>query len=156
MRLGAPGFHAILNSAQRSGPSFQDRDDLRVDATWVQWVRTLFVTEHEESLWLLPGVPADWLKPGEHLQVRGAATYFGILDIRVRYGESANRMEIRVVIEDSKNQRPAGVMLRNLTPPGRKLRKIQCDGKPLRTPSAGEPIRLPAGKSEWAILLEFG
>ncbi len=67
---------------------------LFAEAELVYALRCLLVLEHDDELWLLAGVPDDWLEPGRKIDMERAATWFGPLDMRVESLSEPRRVVI--------------------------------------------------------------
>ena len=65
------------NGSFGGGPFFKTPDE----SAFIVWLRHLLIMETGNNLDLLAGVPLAWFEPGKQIEVRGAATWFGPLDL---------------------------------------------------------------------------
>lgn len=78
--------------------------------------RWMLYMENDNELRLLPGIPRAWLKDGEVIDVKGAATYFGPVSFRVESRTGTGRIDVTVVC--NKERRPYRVKIRVPHPEG--------------------------------------
>ncbi len=65
------------------GPFFKSPDE----SAFIVWLRHLLIAEKGHDLELLAGVPQGWLAPGKTINIKGAATWFGPMDMSVQSTE---------------------------------------------------------------------
>jgi len=73
-----------------SGPFYKVPDE----AKFVNRLRDLLVREDPDALWLAAGAPRRWLAPGQKIEVRNLASYFGPVSYRTE--GKANGVSARV------------------------------------------------------------
>ncbi len=99
LRAGDPGFFSIVEAVARlASPTGQwpeavhprtlggcqgDGQHIWAAAEWLMMVRNMFVREEEEGLVLLGGIPENWLRGRESLEMGVVHTEFGPMTIRV-------------------------------------------------------------------------
>ncbi|NLX12896.1 MAG: hypothetical protein GXY44_04475 [Phycisphaerales bacterium] len=124
----------VRHPGQGEGPWYA----LTEEAELVYALRCLLVLEHNDELWLLSGVPDAWLEPGQRIEIEGAATWFGPMDVHVQ----ALAEPTRVVIDLNapRRERPTRIMLHLHRP----LSSVLLNGQPLTTFDASQgTIELP-------------
>jgi hypothetical protein len=102
------------------GPFYKAPDE----SAFIAWFRSLLICESGEDLELLPAVPLAWLADGKRIHVRGAATWFGPMNLDVDC--TANRMNINVQLPTRNPPREARLHIRR---PGN-VRKVFVNGRP--------------------------
>jgi hypothetical protein len=131
-----------------SGPFYKVSDE----AKFVNRVRDTLVREDGESLWLAAGTPRRWLAPGEKIEVRQAATYFG----PVSYGMEAtdSGVEARVELPARNPYQAAWLVVR--APQGKRIQSVEIDGESWQDFDATqERIRLPLGTGARRVSVHF-
>jgi hypothetical protein len=127
--------------ASPSGPFYKIPDE----AKFVNRVRDLLVREDGEELWLAGGTPRRWLAPGETVEVRAGASYFGPVSFRLEAQE--NGVDARVTLPSRNPPKTAWLVLR--APVGKHVRSVEVDGKEWTDfDSALERIHLPMQTGE--------
>ena len=119
------------------------------EAWWLLQTRWMLYLEEADTLRLLAGVPRVWLEQGKVIEVKGAASYFGPVSLRVESDVEQGR--IRASVECPGKHRPSRVTLR--LPHPRELRAVHVTGgayDPERETVTIEPWE---GKAE--VLAEF-
>ncbi|HMD86503.1 MAG TPA: hypothetical protein VKO18_17585 [Terriglobia bacterium] len=104
-----------------SGPFYKIPDE----AKFVNRVRDVLVREDGDALWLAAGTPRRWLAPGEAVEVREGASYFGPVSYRLEAHEGG--VDARVTLPRRNPPRTAWLVLR--APEGKQLRSVEVDGK---------------------------
>ena len=72
------------------GPFYKAPDE----SAFIAWLRSLLICENGSDLELLSAVPLEWLADGKQIRVRGAATWFGPMNLSVSCQK--DRMDIAV------------------------------------------------------------
>ena len=72
------------------GPFYKAPDE----SAFIAWFRNLLICENGPDLEVLPAVPLEWLADGKGITVRGAATWFGPMNLHVVCKDK--RMDITV------------------------------------------------------------
>jgi hypothetical protein len=136
-----------------------DLPDPRAAARFICALRDMLLREDGDALWLAPGLPAAWLRPGDTVDVRHLPTAFGILPgfVLASYPNemalrrlSAERVANRgrgPVIDPANLARPPGG-LRWRVPGTRRIRQVLVDGVRLAEVPADRVLFLPAGFRE--------
>ena len=88
-------------------------------------VRDVLVREDGDALWRAAGTPRRWLDPGEALEVREGASYFGPVSYCVE--AHADGVDARVTLPSRNPPKTAWLVLR--APEGKQLRSVEVDGK---------------------------
>ncbi len=131
-----------------SGPFYKIPDE----AKFVNRVRDVLVREDGDSLWLAAGTPRRWLAPGENIEVREGASYFGPVSYRLEAHEDS--VDARVTLPTRNPPKTAWLVLR--APVGKHVRSVEADGKEWTDfdPKL-EGIRLPIRAGEISIRAHF-
>ena len=128
--------HPVLGLGRGVGPYLKTPDE----CGFLNTLRHLLLHEQGDTLWMMKGAPRSWLKPGETVELRDAATYFGPVSFRVDVSENA----IHATITPPKRSPPKEVVLRLRRHDRRPMKKVTVDGKPHGVfDPAGETITLP-------------
>ena len=91
--------------------------------------RWMLYREEGDTLHLLPGVPRAWLRHGQSIELRGAKSYFGPLDVRVTPGVDDGWIEARVRCPDGAARGLKTLAIRLPHPHGRKARAVEGIGE---------------------------
>ncbi len=119
-----------------SGPFYKTSEELRS----VNWLRNMLLLEDGETLYLAPGIPRRWLRPGEKVELRDAPSYFGPVTYEIEGRD--NGVEARLTLPTRNSYRTAWLVVR--APDGKKIGSVSINGKPWHDfDAAGERIRLP-------------
>jgi hypothetical protein len=131
-----------------SGPFYKTPDE----AKFVNRLRDSLVREDSDALWLAEGTPRRWLAPGQKIEVRNLATYFGPVSYRME-GKS-NRVSISVQLPARNSYKTAWLVVR--TPAAQPLKSVEIAGRPWQDFDAREGrIRLPLRKGVMGIEVQF-
>ena len=131
-----------------SGPFYKVPDE----AKFINRLRDSLVREDGNVLWLAAGVPRRWLAPGQKVEVRNMATYFG----RTSYWMEGSRdgASARVELPSRDPFKNAWLVVR--APDAKKLRSVEIDGRPWQDFDAEhERIRLPIKKGAMLVEVHF-
>jgi hypothetical protein len=104
-----------------SGPFYKVPDEAR----FVRDLRELLVMEHGGDLYLAPGSPRRWLRPGEEIVVNRAPTYFGPLS----YSLQAFGQQIRGTINLPARNRYGHAWVNVRLPTDRKMVSVIINGR---------------------------
>jgi hypothetical protein len=131
-----------------SGPFYKVPDEAR----FAYRVREFLVLEKGDELWLAEGVPRRWLAPGEKIEVREGASYFGPVSYRLEASEDG--VEARITLPSRNPPKTAWLVLR--VPTGKHIRSVDIDGKEWTDfdPKL-ERMRLPVKAEEIHIRARF-
>jgi hypothetical protein len=131
-----------------SGPFYKVADE----AKFVNRLRDLLVREDGDVLWLAAGTPRRWLAPGETIEVRQGASYFGPVSYRLEAHEDG--VDARVALPRRNPPKTAWLVLR--APAGKRVRSVQVEGKEWRDFDPNlEQIRLPIKAGETRVKARF-
>jgi hypothetical protein len=131
-----------------SGPFYKIPDE----AKFVNRLRDLLVHEDGDTLWLAAGVPRRWLAPGQRIEVRDLATYFGPASYRME--GTRDGVRIRVELPSRNPYQTAWLAIR--TPAAKPLQSVEINGQPWPDfDAAQERIRLPLKKGPMHIEVHF-
>jgi hypothetical protein len=131
-----------------SGPFYKSPDE----ASLVNRIRDLLVLENDDSLWLAEGAPRQWLAPGQAIDVRSIATYFGPVSYQIH--AQTNALKATVELPTQSACKDAWLYLR--VPGNKHIRSVTIDNKPWNDFDANrERIRLPSRKGTISISVEL-
>ena len=131
-----------------SGPFYKAPDE----AKFVSSLRDSLVREDSDALWLAAGTPRRWLAPGQRIEVRNLATYFGPVSYRME-GKS-NGVSISVQLPARNPYKAAWLVVR--TPEAQPLKSVQIAGRPWLDFDAREGrIQMPLRKEPMDIEVRF-
>lgn len=134
--------------ASPSGPFYKVPDE----AKFVNRLRDLLVREDGGTLWLAEGVPRRWWAPGEKMEVRNAATYFGPTSFRTEATPDGAHVSVELPARDP--FKAAWLVVR--VPDAKPLRSVEIDGQPWRDfDPARQRIRLPLKKGPMEVEVRF-
>ena len=130
-----------------SGPFYKVPDE----AKFVNRLRDLLVREDPDALWLAAGTPRRWLAPGQKIEVRNLASYFGPVSYRMQ--GKKNGVSISVQLPTRNPYKAAWLVVR--TPQGQELKSVEIDGRAwqdfdarlgrIRLPVRNEPMDVEVG-----------
>ena len=107
-------------------------------------LRMMLVREDGERLWIGQAVPRHWMKDGDSIEVKEAATAFGPVSFLIRPTPSRRRVEIELTAPA--RRRPEAVLLRLRELYGRKVASVKVNGRPIRSYNADTiELRSPRG-----------
>ncbi|HXX21773.1 MAG TPA: hypothetical protein VEO19_01335 [Terriglobia bacterium] len=131
-----------------SGPFYKVPDE----AKFVNRLRDTLVREDSDALWLAAGTPRRWLAPGQRIEVRNLATYFGPVSYRIEGKD--NRVSISVQLPTRNPYKTAWLVVR--TPEAKPLKSVEIAGRPWRDFDAQQGrIRLPLRKEPMDVEVHF-
>ncbi len=119
------------------------------------WLRLMFATELDGTLYLGRGIPRYWLKDGESIGIRSASTYFGKLSYEIR--SNAKEGKIRMSLDAPARNVPREIVVRFRHPEEKPIRTVSVNGEPWQKFDAAKgDIHLPGDlKSPAAITAEY-
>lgn len=118
-------------AATDNGQIFGDMPHNWASAEFIRLVRNLLVMERGESLFLLPGLPPEWLKPGAEIGVERTPTRFGPVSLRLTVGDEGG-FDLRVETDPAWPRKPEALGL--VLPPGA---TVAMNGVPLPVAESG-------------------
>jgi hypothetical protein len=131
------------------GPLYKTPDECK----FVQWLREMLVAERGDTLELGAGVPLAWMRDGQTIRVRRAATHFGPIDLEIVSHAAEGRVVARVRLDAS--VRPATIRLQVRHPENRPLRRATVAGRAVAVDTARSRIELPVSASTWTVVASF-
>jgi hypothetical protein len=131
-----------------SGPFYKVPDE----AKFVNRLRDSLVREDSDALWLAAGAPRRWLAPGQRIEVRNVASYFGPVSYRME--GRRNGASIRVQLPTRNPYKTAWLVVR--TPQAKPLQSVEIAGQPWHDFDARQGrIRLPLRKEAMDVEVLF-
>ena len=120
------------------GDHFKSSDE----AQSTYWLRLMFASEIDGTLHLGRGIPRYWLRDGERLALRNAATHFGALSYEIR--SKAKEGKIEMSLDPPTRNAPNEILVRFRHPENKPIRRVIVNGTEWRDfDSEKEEIRLP-------------
>jgi hypothetical protein len=122
-------YGAIAALADRSTYTFSEHlfpasaHKTHEEAWFLMETRWMLYLERGETLSLFRGVPREWLRSGETISVKNAASYFGVLSFELKVAADGNEVVVRV--ECSGERRPQNIDIRVPHPSDRPARSVQ-------------------------------
>jgi hypothetical protein len=131
-----------------SGPFYKVPDE----AKFVNRLRDSLVREDSDILWLAAGTPRRWLAPGQKIEVRNIASYFGPVSYRMEGRK--NGVSIRVQLPTRDQYKTAWLVVR--TPQAKPLQSVEIAGQPWHDFDARQGrIRLPLRREAMDVEVLF-
>jgi hypothetical protein len=131
-----------------SGPFYKIPDE----AKFVNRLRDSLVREDGDVLWLAAGVPRRWLAPGQKIEVRNMATYFGPASYLMEGTRDGVRVSVELPSRDP--YKTAWLVVRGSD--AKPLRSVEIDGQSWPDfDAAHERIRLPLKKGLMHVEVHF-
>jgi len=131
-----------------SGPFYKVPDE----AKFVNRLRDSLVREDSDALWLAAGTPRRWLAPGQKIEVRNMASYFGPVSYRMKGKENAVSINVQLPARDQ--YKTAWLVVR--TPQAKPLKSVEIAGQPWHDFDAQQGrIRLPLRKEPMDVEVLF-
>jgi hypothetical protein len=131
------------------GPFYKTSDE----AAFLIWLRQLLVREIPDGLWIASGVPRRWLRHGERIEVRDAATYFGPVSFEIHSRIAEGLVEAHVELPES--FRGSRVLLRVRHPDTRRIKQAQVNGAPTAFDADRELVFLPARPGKYTVRIDY-
>jgi hypothetical protein len=101
------------------------------NANLVNLVRDMLLLEDKGALKLLPGVPADWIAPGQEIELRNAPTTLGgAVSLRLTYPAEGH-----MLLEFDPPKTPVDVVARFPLPDGARIVTVRIDGRSVAPPA---------------------
>jgi hypothetical protein len=140
--------HPLPTLADWAGDHFKTSDE----AMAAVWLRMMFIQEDADTLYLARGLPRAWLRTGQAVAIRNAATHFGPMSFEMRALDRGARIIAR--IEPPLRRPPERVVARFPHPEKAPLISATINGQPVATldpekewvisPTLAEPTTLEA------------
>jgi hypothetical protein len=123
--------NSTSNRNLENGMGTGDMPEAWGNANLVNLVRDMLVLEDKATLKLLPGVPADWIAPGQEIALRNAPTTLGgAVSLRLTYPS-----EGKMVLEFEPPKTPVDVLARFPLPDGARITAVRIDGRSVAPPA---------------------
>lgn len=106
-----------------SGCHFKTPDEAQVCG----WLRSMFVREQGDDLYLGQAIPRYWLANDQHVAIRNAATHFGPMSLAIQSRESADEIQARFTPPD--RNPPGTIYLRLRHPQAKKIQSVLLNGR---------------------------
>lgn len=116
--------HALPTLADNNAVWFKTSDE----AQSTFWLRSMFVRESGENLYLGQSIPRNWLSNGNNIGIEAAATYFGPVSFRVESNVIQNR--ITAFVDPPGRNSPDTIYVRLRHPELKPLKSVTVNGKP--------------------------
>jgi hypothetical protein len=114
-----------------NGHGTGDMPEAWANANLVLLVRDMLLRDDGDQLHLLSGIPADWIRPGEHIAVSGAPTTFGgKVSFRL---DDISQMEMKLRLDSAVPITAATI--RFPLHPGQRINSASIDGRSIRPAS---------------------
>ena len=88
--------HPVSAYGLGRGPNYKTPDE----SAFIVWLRSLLILERGDELDLLAGTPAEWLTPGKKIVIRGAATWFGPMDLEAEVAADGKQLKVNLKAPD--------------------------------------------------------
>ena len=138
--------HPLPELGYQAGDHFKTSDE----AQSAYWLRLMFAAEMDDRLYLGRGIPRYWIRDGQSIGIRNAATYFGPLTYEIHSEAGAGR--ISMLLDAPTRNAPRQVVVRFRHPDDKPIRGVTVNGAAwTEFDSAKGDIRLPGtlpGKTE--------
>ncbi|HOW72952.1 MAG TPA: hypothetical protein PKY77_20320 [Phycisphaerae bacterium] len=140
--------HPVAAYGLGRGPNYKTPDE----SAFIVWLRSLLVLERGQELDLLAGVPQEWLGPGKKITIRGAATWFGPLDLEAEAAADARQLSVKL---SSPSRNPPKAIRLHTRLPG-KVAAVTLNGAALSTFDAQSGIvTLPGNVGRAEIIIAY-
>lgn len=132
------------------GPLYKTPDE----AKFIQSLRQMLILEEGRTLKLGFGVPRAWMAGEKAVEVKGAATFFGPMDLAIHpIGPDG---KARAAVRPPRRNPPELVLLRLRHPDGKALRRAEVNGQPWSEVNAdGGWIILPGNLEKLEVSAGF-
>ncbi len=126
--------------------------DPRAAAEYICLLRDMLLSEDEDTLVLTPALPAEWVRPGRHLEIKQAPTWFGVFP-----GFSVTSSPRGLALRLMKGSATSG----DFSPPGgicwripgtRAIRRLTVARQRVSDIPADRVVRLPEGTREVSVV----
>jgi hypothetical protein len=119
------------------------------------WLRLMFVAEIDNALHLGRALPRYWLRDGETLSIRNAATHFGPVSYEIK--SNAGQGRITMTLEPPSRNSPKAIVVRFRHPEDKPMARVTVNGAGWTDFDAKKgDIRLPGDlKGETTVIAEY-
>ena len=102
------------------GPFYKAPDE----SAFIAWFRSLLLCENGQDLEVLPAVPLAWLEDGKQIHVRGAATWFGPVNLEV----ACKKGRMDIALDPPTRNAPRAIRVHIRRPDG--IHSVFLNGRP--------------------------
>ena len=138
--------HALPEMADWRGDQFKSSDESNTSG----WLRSLFLREQGDELWVGQAIPRSWLRDGQRCGLENAATYFGPASVVYAGGKDA----ISARLAAPHRNPPKAIRLRFRDPAGRALHSVRVNDKDWPN-FKGEWVELPGDIGQATIQARY-
>jgi hypothetical protein len=118
------------------------------------WLRLMFISEEGNDLFLGKAIPRYWLRDGQTVTIRNAATYFGPMSMEIR--SAVSQGTITMVLRPPTRNLPKNMYARFRHPDGRKMTSVTVNGKTWGNFDVDrELVKLPPLKEKTTIVAKY-
>jgi hypothetical protein len=138
--------HPLPTLADWTGDHFKSSDESMVSYS----LRSMFVHEEVNDLFLGKCIPRRWLETGARIGIERACTYFGPVSFWI---EVPNNRHMLVELELTEVRMPKRIMVRLRHPNGRKITGVE--GVPVELGRDGETFELLSTECKLKFVVQF-
>jgi len=143
--------HPLPNMGDWTGDHYKASDE----SNSTYWLRLMFIQEEGDELYLARAIPRYWLKDGQKIAIRNAATYFGPMSFEIR--SFVNEGRIEMTLDPPTRNAPKFIHIRFHHPEGKPITRVTLNGKPYPNfDPKTELVTLPPPKEKTEIVAHFG
>ena len=134
----------------RNGQGTGDMPEAWANANLVNLIRDMLVYRRDHTLYVLAGIPAEWISPGESINLQNApVTFGGKVSFHLRYPKPG-----RMILALTPPAKPVNLSARFPIAEGHSIKSATVNGKPVKTFSKSE-VFLPQVTVPVTIQVEF-
>ncbi len=143
--------HPLPNMGDFTGDHYKASDES--NSTF--WLRLMFIQEEGGELYLGKAIPRYWLKDGQKISIKGAATYFGPMSFEMR--SFVNEGRIEMTLDPPTRNAPKAIHVRFRHPDGKPITRVTLNGQPCPNfDPKTELVNLPGIKEKTEIVAYYG
>jgi hypothetical protein len=116
--------HALPDLTGWRGDHFKSSDEANSNG----WLRSMFLAEDGDSLWVGQAIPREWMRHGQKISLERAATHFG--QASVEFISQAAVGAIDIHLDPPTRNPPRQIFVRARHPDGRTMKSVWVDGLP--------------------------
>lgn len=113
--------HPVIQLSRGQGPYFKTPDE----CGFLNTLRMCMAIEEGDTLYLAKAAPVSWFKPGETVEFKNQATWFGNTSYSISVSEDA----IEALIKTPRRNPPAKLAIRLRRADGKAIREVTVNGK---------------------------
>ena len=142
--------HPLPNLGDYAGDHFKSSDE----ALNTSWVRSMFIWDEEDDLYLGRAIPRYWLADGEEIGIERAHTHFGEMSISLK--SAVAKGSIEMTIDPPTLAPPPKIYARFRHPEGMSMNRVTVNGKPWADfDPEKEWVVLPALKEKTVVVAYY-